>query len=313
MYKKLFVFLSLFLSANSFGADHCTNSTEYTVDKRCYVTDEQKERKPYNSVVALIDDDEFIYCTGTIVQGKNGKPYVYTAKHCILDENNLVQSTLRIKLQDGTELNVTKNKVGDFDIATDENESGDWAVYSINKKDVPMVEKIFQLRVDGLGLKLPMLSNIKLVGYGTLKIMSDKEITEFKDKYIAYLKDKEEIDIQGTEYNYGFVSGGIETQNEYVINFIDNNDDYWETLDSDSGRLKVSACEYFFYSGKEIGCQAWGGNSGGPIFDSGNRIMGILTRGNYIIGGEYHAGKEDLESAKFRNSLKFFKNVNELK
>ena len=313
MYKKLFVFLSLFLSANSFGADHCTNPTEYTIDERCYVTDEQKERKPYNSVVALIDDDEFIYCTGTIVQGENGKPYVYTAKHCILDENNLVQSTLRIKLQDGTELNVTKNKVGDFDIATDGNESGDWAVYSINKTDVPMVEKIFQLRVDGLGLKLPMLSNIKLVGYGTLKIMSDKEITEFKDKYIAYLKDKEKIDIQGTEYNYGFDSGGIDTLNEYVINFIDNNDDYWETLNSDSGRLKVSACEYFFYSGKEIGCQAWGGNSGGAIFDSGNRIMGILTRGNYIIGGEYHAGREDLESAKFRNSLKFFKNVNELK
>jgi len=293
----------VFVPFVAMAADHCTNPTEYTVDERCYVTDAQKKTSPYNAVVALIDDGD-IYCTGTIVQGVNGKPYVYTAKHCTDDDNGLVQSTLRIKLQNGKKLSVTKNNVGNYDIINDENFSGDWAVYSINKTDVPMVEKTTKIKFGIAPYELPY--DVKSVGYGSLKIMSDKEITKFKDKYIAYLKDKEEFDIRGTEYNYGFDSGGINTSNEYVINFIDNNDDYWETLDSDDSRLKVSICKYLS-TGRPKGCQIWGGNSGGPIFDDENKIMGIVTRGNSMIGGEYHAGREDWWTADFNASVDLLK------
>ena len=56
--------------------------------------------------------------------------------------------------------------------------------------------------------------------------------------------------------------------------------------------LKVSNCKYSS-NGKSTNCQIWNGNSGGPIFDDKNAIMGIVTRGNSIIGGEHHAGSED--------------------
>ena len=84
--------------------------------------------------------------------------------------------------------------------------------------------------------------------------------------------------------------GGIDYDNEYVQNFIYNNTTYWKT--SDVRKLKVSVCKYLS-TGREKGCQGWGGNSGGPIFDSDNKIMGIHTRGNRIIGGKHHAGKEN--------------------
>ena len=52
--------------------DHCTKPDEYTIDKRCYVTDEQKSQKPYNSVVQVIIPDKNGICTGTIVKEKDG-------------------------------------------------------------------------------------------------------------------------------------------------------------------------------------------------------------------------------------------------
>ena len=55
--------------------------------------------------------------------------------------------------------------------------------------------------------------------------------------------------------------------------------------------LKVSYCRYSS-DGRQIGCQAWGGNSGGPIFDDKNAIMGIHTRGSRVIGGPNHASRE---------------------
>ena len=48
------------------SADSCTNPSEYTIDRRCYVTDKQKQQKPYNATVGLIDVDGYIYCTGTL-------------------------------------------------------------------------------------------------------------------------------------------------------------------------------------------------------------------------------------------------------
>ena len=268
------------------AADHCTNPAEYTVDRRCYVTDEQKKEKPYNAVVALIDEDD-PYCTGTIVKGKDGKPYLYTAKHCTNDGKNLASSTLRIKLQNDTELDVYKNNIGNFDFESSANLHGDWAVYSIKKANVPMVEKTTKTKMGFAPYDIPY--DAKVVGYGALEIMSDKEISEFRNEYIKYLKDKKNVKTTGTEAIYGFWKDGIYYDNEYVQNFIRNNTTYRKT--SNHRKLKVSVCEYLS-TGREKGCQSWAGNSGGPIFDSDNKIMGIQTRGNRIVGGEHHANKK---------------------
>ena len=297
MYKHLTVFLCRFMLAGmifmpsvSMAADHCTNPKEYTVDKRCYVTEAQKRRKPYNAVVALYDDEWGEYCTGTIVKGPKGKPYLYTAKHCTDDENDMVRSELKIKLQDGRKLSARKYKVGNYNTKTGENVNGDWAIYIIVNSDVPMVEKSSKWAF-GITLLEPYYDATS-VGYGALKIMSDAEIAEFKSRYLTYLKDEQNIDAKGDENLYGFYDGWVNTAaNVHVINFLDKEYDYWKSLTDDTSKLKLSHCKYSA-TGREVGCQTWGGNSGGPIFDGRGNIMAIHTRGCGGIGGTGHAGSE---------------------
>ena len=62
MKKIIMTSLFAFMSFASMAADHCTDPTNYKVDKRCYVTDEQKKVAPYNAVVALVNDDGWVYC-----------------------------------------------------------------------------------------------------------------------------------------------------------------------------------------------------------------------------------------------------------
>ena len=282
--------LFVFVPFMSMATDHCTNPTKYTVDKRCYVTEAQKRTKPYNAVVALgFYDGEhyFNHCTGTIVKGKNGNPYLYTAKHCTADEGD---SELEIKLQDGRILTVTRNNVGNYDDVNNKNFHGDWVIYSIAQSDVPMVEKSSK-RETGIA-PFESYYDATDVGYGILKIMSDAEIADFKSKYITYLKDEKNIDAKGYERAYGFRAGGVDTDgNAYVKNFLTKNNDYWRSLTDDISKLKLSLCKYGS-TGRKVGCQGWGGNSGGPIFDNDGKIMGIHTRGNRIIGGWWHAGSE---------------------
>lgn len=283
MKKYIIISLLLFVPFISMAADHCTNPNEFTVDKRCYVTDKQKKEKPYNAVVALVDKYG-VYCTGTIVK-ERGRLYLYTAKHCTGDENDLVRSKLQIKLQDGRELKVTENNTGNYNIKHDVFIKGDWAIYQLGISNVPSVE-ITDKKSIGFG-PFTYDYDARVVGYGVLKIMSDREISDFKQEYIKYLKDKNK--------NLGIISGlrsgGIDTSNSYVINFINSEFNYWISLVSDDA-LKVSNCKYSS-NGKLTNCQSWGGNSGGPILDDKNTIMGILTRGSPVIGGSHHAGSED--------------------
>lgn len=299
MKKYIIISLLLFIPSLAMAADHCTNPKEYTVDKRCYVTDEQKKTKPYNAVAALINGDS-VYCTGTIVKGKNGKPYLYTAKHCTQDKDKAVKPSLQIKLQDGRKLEVTKNKVGNYD--KDNNFAGDWAIYSIKQSNIPMVEETTKIKIGLAPFHIPY--DAKVVGYGALGIMSDKEISEFRNKYIKYLKDKKNVETEETEASYGFRDGGIYYRNAYVQDFVHSNKAYLKT--SDVRKLKVSICKYLS-TGRAKGCQVWSGNSGGPIFDSDNKIMGIQTRARLIIGGSHHADKQNGRSSYSEGSVNLLK------
>lgn len=73
MLRRCILSLILLAPYASFGRDSCTNKNgEYTIDRRCYVTDEQKRVSPYNAVVRLDD------CTSTIVKHNNR----YYAAYC---------------------------------------------------------------------------------------------------------------------------------------------------------------------------------------------------------------------------------------
>ena len=295
--KRIFAFLLLLLVPNVVLADACTDPENYTIDKRCYVTEEQKQEKPYNAVVALLDNHDRIYCTGTIVN--NGDIlYLYTAKHCTdVNGNNMPDSDLLISLQDGTTDFAEISKVGNYDIDADKKFSGDFAIYKLHSDSYPYVLISDKPRI-GVG---PLTANYdaRLVGYGKLKIMSDNEIEEYKQKYIKHLQDEKGVKSEGTEAKYGFYDGGIyhSMGNPYVVNFLEDmaKNNWWYYNDIfQNYELKVSKCKYSS-NGKKINCQAWGGNSGGPIFDADGKIMGIVTRSSTMVGGKHHAGaKKDL-------------------
>jgi V8-like Glu-specific endopeptidase len=296
----------IFMPFASMAADHCTHPTKFKVDKRCYVTDEQKKVAPYNAVVALVDDYGMVYCTGTIVK-VNGKPYLYTAKHCSEDENYVVQSKLKIKLQNGRILDVTKHGVGNYDDKHNKNFYGDWAIYSIANSDVPLVKTVEMTGKREIGFNpIEPYYDATVVGYGGAKIMSDIEIFDLKTKYIAYLIKEKKYGSNTDESVYGYDNGGIDTNNEYVQNFLEKNWKYWLKLVADVLKLKLSHCTYSG-TGRMIGCQYWDGNSGGPIFDNDGKIMGIATRGNSIIGGSRHAGSEDWWDASDISSVELLK------
>ncbi|MBR4806327.1 MAG: hypothetical protein IKZ64_00735, partial [Alphaproteobacteria bacterium] len=229
MKKYIIASLLVCIPFISMAADHCTNPSEYTIDKRCYVTNDQKKQKPYNAVVGLISTyggwlrnklNKSTFCTGTIARWDRGfvhkeapdsNWYLFTAKHCT-DQNGdgISDRNLRIKLQDGDEYDVTLVTAGNYDINKDSNVSEDWAIYSLpvnpfKESTDPYVENVYRNMVQYHGRevstpndKIPWIyadSNatrdnrpVRLIGYGSLKIMNDNEIEEFNEKYIAALE-----------------------------------------------------------------------------------------------------------------------------
>lgn len=315
MGKYIIVSLSLFIPFVSMAADHCTNPEDYTVDKRCYVTDYQKRAKPYNAVVGTIRYFE-PYCTGTVIKWQD-RLYVYTAKHCVVDENGVAADTIKIKTQSGEEIVVNKNKVGDNDVmSNNNNRAGDWAIYSVPAK-YNIASTNFSAANGDIWWDLLQLVkyDARVIGYGSLKIMSDSEIELYKQKYIKYLTNKQHIPsalAKNNEKIYGFDGkGGINTyydekSNQYVANFLIDlaSNDYAYYIDIFKNKeLKVSYCK-FSNTGQAIGCQIYGGNSGGGTFDNDGNLMGILTGYHSVIGGKNHAAAASGSSVINVNFLK---------
>lgn len=240
-------------------SDACTNHSDYTIDKRCYVTEEQKQKKPYNAVVAFLDNTNFIYCTGTIIEKEN-ELFVYTAKHCLHNKNKH-----KISLQNGIKINAYKFETGNFYTKNKEliNIDGDYAILKLksDEKNIPYVKIAENHESD----------NARVTGYGILKIMSDKEIRYFKQQYITYLKGKFPDIIDA--------SVEISKRNKDAVKWIKTRDFKSEFADVFKDKqLKVSVCTYS-KTGKMSDCQGWHGDSGSGIFDVNGNIMGIVSSG----------------------------------
>lgn len=133
--KYLLLFLILCFSPTiGWGHDACTKPSAYTIDKRCYVTDKEKQQSPYNAVVGLVENE--VYCTGTLVCDPEDwrVPYLFTAKHCVLNKDGKTSSDrVWFRTQDGVEHNAIHVKSGDYFNVNDmeDNYDGDWAVYKV--------------------------------------------------------------------------------------------------------------------------------------------------------------------------------------
>lgn len=276
-FNKIFLLFLYFIPQFCGANDRCTNPKEYTIDKRCYVTEEQKQEKPYNAVVSI----NWYACTGTIVNIDN-VPQVFTAKHCTdKDKDGKSDDTLVASLQDGRNIRIYKDDVGDYNFDTHDNNLGDWAKYHMNREinEVPFVH----MSSDEGNY------HVKLIGYSTLKILSDSDINEFRRLYLDYLDEKIGKD-RNTSYKYGYshFAPAVITKNRYVKQFIeDMSPEQKAKFFKDSKNLKVSDCHY--NQGREVDCQTWGGSSGAGIFDDNGVIRGIHTIGIKKIGGKKHA------------------------
>lgn len=323
------------------GGDACVSPAEYTIDRRCYVTNEQKQKYPFNTVVGLVDKHDNIFCTGTIVEFEDSL-YVFTAAHCV-DHNGdkLPDNTINIKLQDGRHFTVNKTTVSNYfdkPKITDEEmraveewmwelEKRDWAIYKFQQKDVdsassiPFTNPTRQLKID-IHRDLNLDYDATSVGYGTLKIMSDQDIDNFKQSYINFLQKQalpsekkrgnmneeakktlgniEQYRTDATNASYelrselGFKDGGIRMNAPAVLLFLATNKELYKNTFHDT-HLKVSYCN-FVSNGLEKNCQSWGGNSGGSVFDRSGNLMGIHTEGTRIVGGPRHANSSGAES-----------------
>lgn len=273
--KKYAITSLLFLTPFvAMAADHCTNPNEYTIDRRCYVTDEQKTQKPYNAVVKV--DGRNGTCTGEVIKGEDGKTYLYTAKHCADSEikhNDIEEfeaaTDLSIRSQNGLYVKVKPYVLGG-DTAENTGTEDDWAVYEFKNDD----EKNF--KSVALEKSSKTESDVKVVGYGGLKVMSDKEISDLHMSYINYLKGEEIV---------GFYEDFLVSSNKTVLEFIKNMPEF-----NDDDNLKLSKCRYYSGYLGGVGCQGWQGNSGGPVLDTEDKVMAIITRGVNAVGGSSHAG-----------------------
>ena len=291
MKRYIAALLLLFFPFMSMAGDRCANPQAYTIDRRCYVAEAKRKTTPYNAVVALIGNDGNAYCTGTIVKTISGF-FVVTAKHCVQHEYEGVVKHVQIRLQNGETRLVKLDSAGDY--VSDEYGGpyfGDWAVYKMPKDFVPGILKPWAVSVHKAGSsESSLFENKILAGYGTLKIMSDKEIDDFKKKYEDFIKKHEVFVDSNSKQDYGYTDGGgLDTGNELVTYFLTEEQEYWDRLTSDR-ELKVSWCVY--KDGIMKNCQAWSGDSGAPFFNWQNEIVGIHTKGNHDIGGLGHAGSK---------------------
>ena len=374
MKKLLLLSLLLFILPTLSWAenDSCSYPEQYTVDKRCYVTEEQKGQRPYNAVVGVLDNDRIV-CTGTVVDIGH-RLFMYTAKHCVFDDNGSVKSVVNIRTQDGKTVTADIKEVGFFKLSdkylsdnvvyfipegyvdgeyiplvdgtradctgwTDKYEYGggflftvykecvldddgeskavitikdknnqelkigrvyeymgdnrieqDWAVYVVNGS-VPATGIANSSRTERV------FGGVREVGYSPLKIMSDAEIDEFKQKYIKYLEKEVGIKSDGTEIHLGWYRGGINLNAMYVRDYLgyleDNETSYFQNVFRDTVGLKFSTCNFCVDSSLCLSlsekCQSWGIKASAGIFDKYDNLMGIYQQERETLGtaGEY--------------------------
>jgi hypothetical protein len=211
---------------------------------------------------------------------------VYTAAHCIVVGENKIEK-IKIRLQDGREFIASHNNSGNFLLAPEtemteeeletwirKNNPHDWAIYNIPEQYYNNIPYTFITDKNHSNA----LHNATVVGYGLLKIMSNNDIDYFKQEYINYLKGRPQ------NKDHGFVNDNIAINNHVVLNFLyEHQSDISDVIFNDNKKLKQSKCEYGGEFNAE-NCQVWAGNSGGPVYDNENRIMGIVTLGNFLIG-----------------------------
>ena len=334
MKKVWSAFLLIAMLPINLLADACTNPDEYTIDRRCYVDGATWAKEPYKHVLKMGDRTGDPWCTANMVAGR-----IVTAKHCVLDKD---LNNVKFTAFDGTEIYVdpmaesgsyyTEKQVIDGEEVKEEyNFEGDWAVLTPKSVYQKFVTDNSIYNVNGglgpLGSSLAGAAfnvDFAVIGFGALKIMSDKEIKNFRRAYVDFLYDnglyddtedkihklhgkypidqaekrdhikhkmfKEvvTVDVSDDSWGQSFFWYGAEYMEKYGL-------DRW-IIDMDTDKLKVSYCLNKWDKdkwGDYQGCQSWGGNSGGGAYSVADSSLNgapslfysvTTSDGSYLLG-----------------------------
>ncbi len=248
------------------GLDRCAENGKYanqfTIDRRCYVSAEEKQISPYNAVVAIGNTPEtkdythfesYTTCTGTIVKNKNdGQLYIYSAGHCVSGQP---QSAM---MQDGRAFPI-KNIINEYTKKAGRHFI-DYAVFTIPQE--------YQTTLPYVVTSATFTdTNVDIVGYGVLSILSDNAIKTAKNEWINELQE--------------YKSYGSKEQQDAVKRIAQNVN--LVTLFPTDTKLKASFNCNIPKNAAHIdyknACQIYKKNSGGPIFDANGRLVAVVSTG----------------------------------
>ena len=151
MMKHVFAFLLLFIPNVVLADDACTNPIDYTLDRRCYVTNSEKMDFPYNTVVRIGD-----VATGTII----GPNLILTCRSCVNPEQyNTYHGDIEFYTSDNQ-----RHIARELFTPTDQTPESEWALLKTKDTfEMPFLEVSHSHDA----------SNLEQIGFSALKILSE--------------------------------------------------------------------------------------------------------------------------------------------
>lgn len=271
--KTISSLLFMFIPIICFGfEDSCTNPKDYTIDRRCYVSDETWAKLPHKYVLKMYDKEiDLVFCAANMVSGK-----IVTAQHCFNDRD---LKNVEFIAFDGTIITAEKLNIYTDEWGFSPDFWDDWAVLTPKPEFKSFVtdNSIYNIK----DISNDSQQTYITIGCGGLKILSDEEIEKFKNTYTEFLKNN-------TKYKESSAFGDFTDEATVDITTAIMKHDFLEDIEPylqktgmgtsqdifvDSNNLKLSVCdtalEYEGIEDKNWGfsrCQSWHGNSGGGMY-----------------------------------------------
>ncbi len=274
-------------------SDACTNPKEYTIERRCYLTEDAWQRAPYKHVLKMWRKaDGKVYCTANMVFGQ-----IVTARHCIEDYN---VSDLKFIAFDGREITVKYVGYENEFAYGKHNPFIDIVFLTPSEKDADFVKSNSINTAESINSVTS--GSFVSVGCGGLKILSDKEIDLFQHAYSEFLQNNKEYVARNSDEDFGkpILDDGKTMNLTYLLSkeFYEKINPYLikyglgtaeDIFTNDSKNIKASLCDRFDQPDEDRelygNCSGWHGDSGGGVYRISNGVNGNNILSSNLCNG----------------------------